>query len=165
VADDGHTRQTPSRRRFSKVEGATLMISEHIAIQDQPTRPAARTWRLVVAALPKAAILTFTSGVMRRQREYFEPDPFATEAPSSMTVGLASDRLAENLCLSGWHTLSRSRGSMATTRTARVAVIGGLTAARALLRRGLEVSVYETAPELKEIGAGVASCTAVNFAL
>ncbi len=83
------------------------MISEQIAIQDQTTRPAARTWRLVVAALPKAAILTFTSSVMRaihgfvkapmlpyaalceaelllgmrRKREYFEPDPFATEAP------------------------------------------------------------------------------------
>jgi salicylate hydroxylase len=34
--------------------------------------------------------------------------------------------------------------------------IGGLTAARALLRRGFEVAVYEAAPELKEIGAGVA---------
>jgi salicylate hydroxylase len=34
--------------------------------------------------------------------------------------------------------------------------IGGLTAARALLRRGLEVRVYESSPELKEIGAGVA---------
>jgi len=34
--------------------------------------------------------------------------------------------------------------------------IGGLTAARALLRRGFEVSVHEAAPELKEIGAGVA---------
>jgi 2-polyprenyl-6-methoxyphenol hydroxylase-like FAD-dependent oxidoreductase len=45
-------------------------------------------------------------------------------------------------------------------RTARIAImgggIGGLTAARALLRRGFEVSVYEAAPELKEIGAGVA---------
>ena len=44
-------------------------------------------------------------------------------------------------------------------RTARIAVIGGgiggLTAAQALLRRGFEVSVYESAPELKEIGAGV----------
>jgi salicylate hydroxylase len=43
---------------------------------------------------------------------------------------------------------------------ARVAIIGGgiggLTAARALTRRGVEVSVYEAAPELKEIGAGVA---------
>jgi salicylate hydroxylase len=42
----------------------------------------------------------------------------------------------------------------------RIAVIGGgiggLTAARALLRRGFEVAVYEAAPELKEIGAGVA---------
>jgi salicylate hydroxylase len=45
-------------------------------------------------------------------------------------------------------------------RTLRVAVIGGgiggLTAARALLRRGFEVRVYESSPELKEIGAGVA---------
>src|SRR6476661_3891451 len=46
------------------------------------------------------------------------------------------------------------------TRQTRIAVIGGgiggLTAARALLRRGFEVAVYEAAPELKEIGAGVA---------
>ncbi len=45
-------------------------------------------------------------------------------------------------------------------RTLRIAVIGGgiggLTAARALLRRGFEVHVYESSPELKEIGAGVA---------
>jgi salicylate hydroxylase len=45
-------------------------------------------------------------------------------------------------------------------RTLRVVIIGGgiggLTAARALLRRGLEVHVYESSPELKEIGAGVA---------
>jgi salicylate hydroxylase len=45
-------------------------------------------------------------------------------------------------------------------RPARIAVIGGgiggLTAARALLRRGFEVGVYEATPELKEIGAGVA---------
>jgi salicylate hydroxylase len=45
-------------------------------------------------------------------------------------------------------------------RPARIAVIGGgiggLTAARALLRRGFDVSVYEATPELKEIGAGVA---------
>ena len=34
--------------------------------------------------------------------------------------------------------------------------IGGLTAARALCRRGVEVAVYEAAPELREIGAGVA---------
>src|SRR5438876_1624168 len=87
-------------------EGATLMISEQIAIQPT-TRPAARTWRRVVVSLPKAAILTFTSRVMRaihgfvkapmlpyaalfeaemllgmrRKREYFEPDPFAIEAP------------------------------------------------------------------------------------
>ncbi len=45
-------------------------------------------------------------------------------------------------------------------RTARIAVIGGgiggLTAARALRARGFEVRVYEAAPELREIGAGVA---------
>ena len=33
--------------------------------------------------------------------------------------------------------------------------IGGLTCALALLRRGVEVEVYEQAPELREIGAGV----------
>jgi salicylate hydroxylase len=42
----------------------------------------------------------------------------------------------------------------------RVAIIGGgiggLTAARALTRRGIEVAIYEAAPELREIGAGVA---------
>jgi salicylate hydroxylase len=42
----------------------------------------------------------------------------------------------------------------------RVAIIGGgiggLVAARAMCRRGLEVAVYEAAPELREIGAGVA---------
>jgi salicylate hydroxylase len=46
------------------------------------------------------------------------------------------------------------------TKTARIAVIGGgiggLTAAHALLRQGFEVTVHESAPELKEIGAGVA---------
>ena len=45
-------------------------------------------------------------------------------------------------------------------RAARIAVIGGgiggLTAALALRRRGFEPRVYEAAPELKEIGAGVA---------
>jgi salicylate hydroxylase len=42
----------------------------------------------------------------------------------------------------------------------RVAIIGGgiggLTAARALCERGIEVAIYESAPELREIGAGVA---------
>jgi len=33
--------------------------------------------------------------------------------------------------------------------------IGGLTAALAALRRGLDVEIYEQAPELKEVGAGV----------
>ena len=46
--------------------------------------------------------------------------------------------------------------------------IGGLTAALALLRRGIDVDVYEQAPELKEVGAGVhlsANGTAVLFGL
>src|SRR4029077_14643889 len=42
----------------------------------------------------------------------------------------------------------------------RVAIIGGgiggLIAARALYGRGIEVAIYEAAPELREIGAGVA---------
>jgi salicylate hydroxylase len=33
--------------------------------------------------------------------------------------------------------------------------IGGLTTALALLQRGIDVSVYEQAPELKEVGAGI----------
>src|SRR5580700_10870033 len=33
--------------------------------------------------------------------------------------------------------------------------IGGLTAALALLRRGIDVDVFEQAPELRELGAGV----------
>src|ERR1700693_3930014 len=33
--------------------------------------------------------------------------------------------------------------------------IGGLAAALALLRRGIDVNVYEQAPELRELGAGV----------
>src|SRR3954463_1456176 len=33
--------------------------------------------------------------------------------------------------------------------------IGGLTAALALLKSGIDVDVYEQAPELKEVGAGV----------
>jgi 2-polyprenyl-6-methoxyphenol hydroxylase-like FAD-dependent oxidoreductase len=33
--------------------------------------------------------------------------------------------------------------------------IGGLTAAVACARRGLDAEVYEQAPELKEVGAGV----------
>ena len=42
----------------------------------------------------------------------------------------------------------------------RVAIIGGgiggLTAANALARAGIETAVYEAAGELREIGAGVA---------
>jgi salicylate hydroxylase len=33
--------------------------------------------------------------------------------------------------------------------------IGGLTAALALLRRGIDVDVYEQAAELREVGAGL----------
>jgi len=44
-------------------------------------------------------------------------------------------------------------------RVSKVAVvgggIGGLTAALALLRRGIDVDIYEQAPQLKEVGAGV----------
>jgi salicylate hydroxylase len=46
--------------------------------------------------------------------------------------------------------------------------IGGLAAALALLRRGFDVDVYEQAPELREVGAGVsisANGCAVLFAL
>jgi salicylate hydroxylase len=46
--------------------------------------------------------------------------------------------------------------------------IGGLAAALALLREGLDVAVYEQAPELKEVGAGVqisANGTRVLYAL
>src|SRR5688500_4699217 len=46
--------------------------------------------------------------------------------------------------------------------------IGGLTAALALLRQGFDVDVYEQAPELREVGAGVqvsANGTRVLFAL
>ena len=46
--------------------------------------------------------------------------------------------------------------------------IGGLAVALALIRRGIEVEVYEQAPELKELGAGVqisANGTRVLYAL
>jgi salicylate hydroxylase len=46
--------------------------------------------------------------------------------------------------------------------------IGGLTAALALLRQGFDVTVYEQAPELREVGAGVqvsANGTRILFAL
>lgn len=46
--------------------------------------------------------------------------------------------------------------------------IGGLSAAAALLRHGVDVDVYEQAPELKEVGAGVqlaANGTRVLYAL
>src|SRR5438105_14051059 len=47
-----------------------------------------------------------------------------------------------------------------STNPLRVAVvgggIGGVAAANALLRRGIEVHLYEQAPALTEVGAGVA---------
>jgi salicylate hydroxylase len=56
--------------------------------------------------------------------------------------------------------LSGVPGLVEDGRMTRAAIIGGgiggLTAANALLRAGVEVSVYEAAGELKEIGAGVA---------
>lgn len=49
---------------------------------------------------------------------------------------------------------------VSTTSPSRIAVIGGgiggLAAALALLRRGLDVDVYEQSSELKEVGAGIA---------
>src|SRR4051812_10445852 len=46
--------------------------------------------------------------------------------------------------------------------------IGGLAAALALLKRGIDVEVYEAASELKEVGAGIqvsSNGTRVLFAL
>src|SRR5436190_7204905 len=44
----------------------------------------------------------------------------------------------------------------ATAKIAEIgAGIGGLAAALALLRRGLDVDVYEQAPQLGEVGAGI----------
>lgn len=63
----------------------------------------------------------------------------------------------------------RSRTQVAKLRVLIAgAGIGGLTAALALLRRGVEVDVYEQAPELKELGAGIqlsANGTRVLYAL
>src|SRR3954452_9618452 len=50
----------------------------------------------------------------------------------------------------------RMSGMNANNRVAIVgAGIGGLTTALALIRQGIGVDVYEQAPELKELGAGV----------
>jgi len=57
-----------------------------------------------------------------------------------------------------WHKSGYDRMSRMSTNN-RVAIIGagigGLTAALALIRQGIGVDVYEQAPELKELGAGV----------
>src|SRR6476646_7119929 len=54
---------------------------------------------------------------------------------------------------------SRRDGMTGMNGNNRVAIvgagIGGLTAALALIRQGFGVDVYEQAPELKELGAGV----------
>lgn len=56
-------------------------------------------------------------------------------------------------------TAGAERGQSLVNAGVRVAVVGaglgGLTAALALLQRGYDVTVYEQAPELGEIGAGV----------
>src|SRR5437588_3545594 len=58
------------------------------------------------------------------------------------------------LCYAGFPTRSLAMGS-----PSKVIIIGGgiggLTAALALLQRGLEVEVYEQLDELKEVGAGI----------
>src|SRR5260221_7022413 len=49
--------------------------------------------------------------------------------------------------------------SMTTRSGPRVLIagagIGGLTLALSLLRRGFEIEIYEQAPELREVGAGL----------
>src|SRR3954469_22894748 len=54
--------------------------------------------------------------------------------------------------------MSNTNAAMAKTRTRVIVVgggIGGLFAANALIAHGLDVSVYEQAPALGEVGAGV----------
>src|SRR6516165_3969328 len=62
-----------------------------------------------------------------------------------------------------------THGDFMTSPVAIVgAGIGGLAAALALVRRGIDVEVYEQAPELRELGAGVqvsANGTRVLYAL
>ena len=53
----------------------------------------------------------------------------------------------DNCGLAAWR---QTRASQSSARG-----IGGLTAALALIRHGIAVDVYEQAPELKELGAGV----------
>src|ERR1700758_5428050 len=70
-----------------------------------------------------------------------------------------------------WRPMRRIDGLSAMT-TSNIAIvgggIGGLAGALALLRRGIDVEVYEQAPELRELGAGVqisANGTRVLYAL
>src|SRR6266508_2455703 len=65
-----------------------------------------------------------------------------------------------------------ARGEVAMSASKNVVVvgagIGGLTAALALLKRGIDVDVYEQSNQLKEVGAGIqisSNGTRVLFAL
>jgi salicylate hydroxylase len=53
------------------------------------------------------------------------------------------------------NTQSFAMQHIATSSHPKVGVIGGLTAALALLKRGIDVEVYEQSSTLKEVGAGV----------
>ena len=67
------------------------------------------------------------------------------------------------ICLAGLaycHVVPVSCAAQGRAQHMRVAIvgggIGGVAAANALLQKGIEVGVYEQAPQLKEVGAGVA---------
>src|SRR5262245_32323526 len=86
---------------------------------------------------------------------------FAAEFPSVPAIGQARNCVRESTCTP---TLVASKMARVTRPRSRhgphkIAVIGagigGLAAALALLQRGLDVDVYEQAPELGEVGAGI----------
>src|SRR5262245_5570432 len=99
---------------------------------------------------------------------------FAAEFPSVPAIGQARNCVRESTCTP---TLVASKMARVTRPRLRhcphkIAVIGagigGLAAALALLRRGLDVDVYEQAPQLGEVGAGIqiaANGTRVLYAL
>src|SRR5579863_5760265 len=72
-------------------------------------------------------------------------------------------------CVTAWPWIKRRRVSESSTPIIVIGGgIGGLTTALALLQRGLDVVVYEQAPVLREVGAGVqigSNGTRVLFAL